>query len=210
MLTVSLLSLQACQTPTSPKTAPAPPAVDPAKIQGLLTAAETAERAGHYDEPPQDNAVHWYRAVLAQQPENPLARRGIERLADRYLGDAQRAAERQQFSAAAGYLSRARRIDPNHPALEATQAQITLFAQADRQRLRIDREQLRTRDQQLLIELARLGANARGEDCRTEITAPSDADGRWIYQGLARAVGERRIRAQVAMGQPPSVEVVCF
>ena len=53
-----------------------------------------------------------------------------------------------------------------------------------------------------------LGARAKAEGMWVVIVAGNDLEGRWIYQQLRRAPGERRIRAELVMGGPPRVEFV--
>ena len=67
---------------------------------------------------------------------------------------------------------------------------------------------MRRRQKNSADELAAFGAPARRANARVSIRAGSDADGRWIYQQLANAPGERRIRAGIEIGLPPQVDVI--
>ena len=40
------------------------------------------------------------------------------------------------------------------------------------------------------------------------VKTTSDAEGRWMYQQMREAPGERRIRAELTIGSPPSVELI--
>ena len=40
------------------------------------------------------------------------------------------------------------------------------------------------------------------------IRARNDAEGRWIYQQMADAPGDRRIRAELTFGAPPGVDLL--
>ena len=56
-------------------------------------------------------------------------------------------------------------------------------------------------------QLQRIGFEAKTRDALCVITARSDPEGRWIYQQLADSPGEKRVRAEIEIGTPPSVEL---
>jgi hypothetical protein len=77
-------------------------------------------------------------------------------------------------------------------------------------RLPVAGSQLRDRSDPLARSLAELGSRARNGNCLAIIRSPSDASGRWIYQQMSRAPGTARIRADIEIGSPPMVELLCF
>lgn len=188
---------------------PASDALDP-KIEALLDRAETALIEDRLSYPASDSALVLYERVLVIDPDNPFALRGLEKIAERYLAFAQRAAGRRQFAEARSMLARARLLDPDNSALEPTERQIRLLEGATRERVILDRNLLAQRSAVLSEPLQRLGRDAKRDRCRVTITARNDAEGRWVYAEMSHAAGEGRIRAQMQIGSPPAVEIVCI
>ena len=60
----------------------------------------------------------------------------------------------------------------------------------------------------LAEQLKTLGAQAKAQDAWVIIRARNDAEGRWIYQQLAAAAGDKRIRAELTIGAPPAVDLL--
>ena len=216
---LSGLVIVGCQTGTKTPPIQIPSDPEPVLVESfdvdvdvdeLLQKAELALTNDQLAYPETGSALALFGEVLTLDPSNPVAIRGLERIVERYLELAQRAAQRRQFALARSMVSRARLIDPANPAIEATASQVQLLSTARRERLKLDKSLLSARSETLLQPLTELGEKARAEDCRTTITARSDAEGRWLYQQLNQAKGERRIRAQLQIGSPPQVEVLCF
>ncbi len=182
---------------------------DRAEIEYLLNLAEWAIRDDHLTYPARDSAFDLYQRVQAIDPGNDDARRGLERIVERYLAMAMNAADRGDFGQADTLLDRARLVQPGHPGIGPTQARIGLLSDADRQVIALDGPRLKARDPQLSDSLRQAGLASRGDGCRAEITARNDAEGRWIYQQMSQR-GQARIQAQLSIGSPPRVEVMCF
>lgn len=203
------------QTP-APEPAPEPgpgagPSADErAEVERLLADAERAIRDDHLTYPARDSALALYERVMLLDPGNEAARRGLERIVERYLELTLRAAEQRRFSEAEAMLNRARLVDPEHPGIDPTEVQLRLLAGAERHLVRLDAEHLRRQDPALVDTLRQAGVAGRGDGCRVRIVARSDSEGRWIYQQMSDAPGDRRIRAQLDIGSPPQIEVLCF
>lgn len=180
-----------------------------ARVAQLLDRAEQAIAADHLTYPAAGSALDLYDQVRILDPDNEAARRGLERIVERYLELAMSALERRRFEQARAMMDRARLVDPDHPGIPPTQAQIDLLDSADRQVIPLDPEALRNRDAQVAETVRQAGAASRSEGCRAEITARSDSEGRWIYQQMSTA-GSPRIQAQLNIGSPPRIEVLCF
>ncbi|HEX9708066.1 MAG TPA: energy transducer TonB [Steroidobacteraceae bacterium] len=96
-------------------------ATDPgedARVQQMLDAAGLALSQGALIEPPGQNALELYRAVLARDPANGLARRGIDSVADELLVQAERALMEQDVTRLASAVDAVRSVRPDHPRLE--------------------------------------------------------------------------------------------
>jgi hypothetical protein len=195
--------------------APAAPAgttltdAERARVAQLLDRADRAIAADHLTYPAAGSALDLYDQVRILDPDNEAARRGLERIVERYLELAMTALERRRFEQARAMMDRARLVDPDHPGIPPTQAQIELLDTADRQVIPLDPEALRNRDAQVADAVRQAGAASRTDGCRAEITARSDSEGRWIYQQMS-AAGSPRIQAQLNIGSPPRIEVLCF
>ena len=209
------LGLCACAAPhrsrpiaPAPVAAPAPAlpkaklAIDIDRLDALLERGDDAMKAGRLLTPIDDCAYDYYRAALALAPDHPAAQNGLQRLAERFVGMAEQAAERGQFDTARSLLERAQMVSPQLDSIAAAQAQIELRSSAQRSRIALDAEQLSAHAAQLAARLNALGAKAKADDMWVVIRARSDAEGRWIYQQMASAPGNRRIRAELTLGSP--------
>jgi TonB family protein len=101
-----------------------PTATDDARLQKMLDAAGVALSQGALIEPPGQNALELYRAVLTRDPANSLARRGIDSVADELLVQAERALIEQDLTRLASAVDAVRSVRPDHPRLEFFVAQL--------------------------------------------------------------------------------------
>jgi TonB family protein len=110
----------------SEETAPASTgeASQDARVQKLLDLAGVALSQGRLVEPPEDNALELYRTVLAHDPGNRVAQRGIDSVADELLVQAERALMEQDLTRLAGAVDAARSARPDHPRLEFFRLQL--------------------------------------------------------------------------------------
>jgi TonB family protein len=86
-------------------------------IQRMLDAAGLALSQGALIEPPGQNALEIYRAVIARDPGNSLARRGIDSVADELIVQAERALMEQDVTRLASTVDAVRSVRPEHPRL---------------------------------------------------------------------------------------------
>ena len=96
-------------------------AADPAeaeRIQKMLDSAGLALSQGALIEPPGQNALELYRAVLARDPGNDLARRGLDSVAEELLVQAERALMEQDLTRLASAIDAVRSVRPDHSRLE--------------------------------------------------------------------------------------------
>jgi hypothetical protein len=191
-----------------PSSASPEPAPDADAIAALLEAAAEAFENDRLITPPGDNAYERLLAVLALDPDNPQAAERIERIVERYLEFATRAAEQGYFPRARSMPDRARIVQHDHPQIQPLEETVVLLAQAKRVRIALDRGAVAARDASASARLRNIGARAKMPNTRVTIVARSDAEGRWMYQQMREAPGERRIRAELTIGSPPSVELI--
>ncbi len=208
-----------CKAPQEPAPEPEPPAVsaeppaepappfDQAQVAQLLWLAEAALEADQLLTPLSNSAAYWYREVLGLAPDHPQALRGLERVVERYIVLARRAMDGERWSSARTMLDRASVVDAQHPGIDPLRQQVDLLSRAERLTLALTAEEVRSRAPVARRKLENFGNNARLPRSRVSIRAGSDADARWMYQQLALAPGERRIRAGIDIGLPPLVTV---
>lgn len=119
----------------SPQIPPATPVVEQqGSLEELLVKAQTAFRNRRYTEPGSDNALAYYRSVLAQQPDNGEALEGLERIRSVLDARFQAALGERRVDEAAGVLAQIRQMngaDPSLPAMEAKVAELQVTAAID-------------------------------------------------------------------------------
>lgn len=184
------------------------PAYDEDALYALLDAADAALAEDRLLTPEQDSAYHYFREALAMAPDHPLARRGFERIVESYLALANRAIERERWASARSMLDRASIVDGDHLGIAALRRQVELLANARRESVSLVQSAVRSRSPGTAAQLKRIGRKARQANARVTIRAASDVDGRWIYEQMNKAPGERRIRASLQIGVPPKVTVL--
>jgi protein TonB len=90
----------------------------------LLDRARVAFHDRRYTDPEGDNALYYYRSVIAQDPGNGEAREGLDRIGTVLDGRLQSALAERRTDDAARTLDQLRSIRPDDVALRATEAQI--------------------------------------------------------------------------------------
>lgn len=101
------------------------PDIDPRQVIATnLTAAQQALESGRYVEPPERSALHYYSTVLALDPANADAKRGIDQVADRMIEDVKNLIVGGRLAEAGIGLERVRRVRPEHPRLAAVDTQL--------------------------------------------------------------------------------------
>jgi len=180
------------------------------EVRQLLAEAEQAYASKHFIYPASGSAMTLYYDVLALEPDNAAAIRGLETLVEHFLEQAAQATERQQYISAQIMVDKARMVDPTNPNIEPIALELRLLENADRQKTTLDWRQVADRSSALTPILRKLGTKARKPGCRAIISVSSDAEGRWVYQQMSQAPGDRRIQAQVRIESPAAVEVLCL
>jgi TonB family protein len=88
-----------------------------ARLQRMLDAAGLALTQGALVDPPGQNALELYRAVLARDPGNGLARRGLDSVAGELVVQAERALMEQDVGRLANAVDALRAVRPDHARL---------------------------------------------------------------------------------------------
>jgi hypothetical protein len=93
-------------------------------VDSLLAEAQTRLASGALVQPAGSSAADKYRTVLKQQPGNPEALIGMQRIADTLIGNAERARKSDDVDGALRFLDQARSVQPNHPKLARLQSDL--------------------------------------------------------------------------------------
>lgn len=175
------------------------------EVDELLREAALALEVNRLTTPAEDNAYDRYLEVLRLDPDNDLARNGINTIVETYLAWALDNAERNNFSRARQYVTRAQSVDGSHPNIRPVVNRINDLEDSDVTVFSLDAEQVLNRTVSGR-EFTRIARKIARHDAFVEIRAPTDASGRWIYQQLNQRV-DRRITARFVLSSEPSVSV---
>ncbi len=193
------------------------------RIQLVLTLLDEAEQAmtdKRLTTPGAYNALSFYSRVLKLQPENKEARQGLQRIVDRYIQWSDVALQQGRTGSARSYLQRAALVDPDSPALAEARQRVEVQSRLQKQQraekprggdrqppkvavrtgerfVALDQSGLKNRSTEVSRQLAALAELIRERDARVIIRAPSDRQGRWIYQQMNQRHEEYRIRANM-------------
>jgi len=210
---VTTLSLSAC-TPLQHVLAPpiedrpqtVPPEPAQSRVSILLGDAERAFALKRLTTPLDDNAYYRYLQVLSIEPNNQAAQQGIQKIVETYLAWSISSIGAKQYRRATNMLDKARSLDEQHPSIKALESRISRAKNSRKESFQLDGSTLSNRTDSLIGKLHEIGRAADEQNAKVRIIAPTDADGRWIYQQLNDASMER-IRATIELGNPPSVQL---
>lgn len=158
--------------------------------------------------PPDISAHAYFSRVLAIEPENAVALRGLQDIVAKYLQLAEQAGRQGQFENAKTYLGRAAQVDNDHQGI--ADAWLRLEAEMNSTDVvhSIDARELANQSATLMDELGKIGIQARDAGAFFLITAPNDAQARWIYAQMQEAVAGHRLRGNIELGDSPTVRLI--
>jgi tetratricopeptide (TPR) repeat protein len=177
-------------------------------IADILFDGMRALRADRLMTPAEDSAYYYFSRALAFEPDNQVAKDGMQDIVVRYLQLADTASRQGQFDNAEQFLRRAAQVDERHSGIAAARRTLQAERQSTHSVHQLNARELRERQpglSQQLQELARLIGQI---DAFVLITAPNDESGRWIYAQLQQALGSYRVRGDIEIGAQPTVRLV--
>ena len=174
----------------------------------LLDSADQAVKQKRLVSPRGDSAVEYYQQVLKLVPGYEEAEQGLTSILDRLLNWSDAAMQQGRLDKARYYLAQARRIDADNPRIAEAAGRLKQAGGRDGGYTRLDRAQLKTKSTDLVEVLVRLADRIRAENARVVIEAPSDSQGRWIYQQLNQRHEEYRIRANLRIDPQPGIRLL--
>lgn len=217
----ALLLLGCVSEPAKPVKAPVA-VVDPqvsrrAAVDNLLRRAEQALQADRLASPAHDNAADRYRAVLKLDPQNAQAQTGLQLVVMRYVDLGRNALAKSRIEQADYFLARARGVGgvPSNNSLltdlqrhiVAAKAAKAANKAAGQQRFDLDEGMLSRKAPELEPILSDIALRVRETDESLLIVARTDAEGRWLYQQMRRAVPGYRLRGNIKIGKRPHISL---
>lgn len=177
-------------------------------IGDMLYEGVKALNANRLLTPPDNSAHSYFMRVLAIEPDNAVAKQGIQDIVAKYLQLAEQAGRQGQFDSARGYLRRAEQVDRNHAGIAS--AWVALEAEMNSTDVvhTLSGRDLANKTPELIVQLSRIAIEARDKGAFVLITAPNDAQARWIYAQMQAAMEGQRLRGNIELGETPTIRLV--
>lgn len=119
------------------------------QIDAVLAKANEAIRANRLILPARENALYFYQQALAIDDDNAAARKGVKRITDNFIDQANQAMISGDYQAASGYLATVSVIDPDHPSIPLLEAVISKAKPLAEQSQQSQAAQTNNRNQQV-------------------------------------------------------------
>ena len=177
-----------------------------AKTQNLLEIAEKAIANDQLLFPQSGSAHSTLLSVLKIDPGNQGARRGLEKIVERYIQLSVAAIDRKQFHKAQSMIDRAKLVEAKHPSIKPTQKQLDLVSSAIIKIIEIQNQGI---DKTTTNKISAFAKNT-GKNCRYLIRAKNDEQGRLIYNTLKSHSHGAKLKAQISIRLPAQIEQQCF
>lgn len=177
-------------------------------IADLLYEGIKALNANRLLTPPDISAHAYFSRVLAIEPENAVALKGLQDIVAKYLQLADQAGRQGQFDSARTYLRRAEQVDNSHQGIPSAWVRLEAEEKSNDVVHSINARELANQAATLMEELGRIGIQARDSGAFFLITAPSDVQARWIYTQMQAAVAGHRLRGNIELGDSPTVRLI--
>jgi len=214
LISLSLAVLSACQSTIPDKPSITPSVADTPTIRtkpnprvtALLDDAYRAFEEDRLTTPIEDNAYLKFLQVLSIEPLNGTANQGISEIVEKYLAWAILAVERKNYTKALSYVTKANSVDENHLNIKPVEKMIRGRQLASHKVFGIDRQALQKRSTAVIEQLQSIAIQIEYHQAAIVISAPTDGEGRWIYQQLNYAT-ENRIRATFELSSQPEVRI---
>lgn len=186
----------------------------------LLDRADAAMKAKRLTTPRGDNALGYYRGVLAIMPSSQEAHRGLESIVSRYLQWADSAQRKGDLASARVYLDRAQQVLPRDSRIEKARQQLAAqplppkplpvrpTVMVEDGVYVLDVASVKKQSPQIQAQLANIADQIHRQNARVQILAPTDKMGRWIYQQLNNHSEDFRIRANLKISKQTQIKLL--
>lgn len=189
--------------------------------QKLLAEAETAYRAGRLIEPSHDNAYDRFQSVLLLNPNNNLARAGVQAILLSYAEKIRNTMKMGHVTSAQNLLRTAELYYPANSLLMDLKKDIAsarareeevLLANEPENNTRVDYPlptgALSRKSSTITAYLKRIAERLQETDETVLIYARNDAEGRWIYSQLNKSVTGYRVRGDIRIAGSPKISIL--
>lgn len=177
-------------------------------IADLLFEGLKALNANRLMTPPEVSAHAYFMRVLAIEPQNAVALKGIQDIVAQYLLLAEQASRQGQFENARNYLHRAEQVDRTHAGIASAWVALEAEMLSTDVVHSLNARELASQSAALTEQLAQIAMQARDSGAFFLITAPNDAQGRWIYLQMQAAVEGHRLRGNIELGDTPTIRLI--
>jgi hypothetical protein len=200
LILVSGCSMLASDTVTHKPRQPPPSA----QLTLLLDKANKAIERGRFVTPQFDNANGYYRQLLIFYPNNDQALAGIQNLTEILSLKAKQSLEVDRVRDYRVYTSWIEQIAPSSPLLTELKG-LDPGQQDSRSSWAISSSDLKARNSNAKKNIKQAALTAKAYESRVKIIAPTDADGRWIYQQMRVFADEYLFRSSLIIGDKATV-----
>lgn len=212
LITMFCLMMMSC---TAPPQAPLKTVLteeQQSRLVNLEHAALDALERMHFSAPYADSAEQIFSQMLALDPNNSVAQRGMEQIVEHHIDVALKALAGRQQASAKRALAHARRLDPQHPSIAPTENQLNLLANSKFVRINLPRGDVRQATKAIKAQLQHLQTQLdKNLRCRFTIAVSSDDQGRFVYQLLKERLQHAlTVSAAIIISSPNRVEGTCF
>tara|TARA_B110000977_G_C11032169_1_gene475708 strand:+ start:1126 stop:1719 length:594 start_codon:yes stop_codon:yes gene_type:complete len=173
----------------------------------LLNEADKAIERGRFIAPQFDNANGYYRKVLVLDAGNEQALAGIQNLIEILSLKAKQSLEIDRIRDYRVYTSWIEQIAPSSPVLAELNA-LDPDRQTSGDSWTIAVSDLKARNSNAKKSIKQAALTAKAYQSRVKIIAPTDADGRWIYQQMRSVADEYLFRSSLIIGDKAKIVVL--
>jgi hypothetical protein len=202
-----LLLLSACSLLVPNKTADIQQTKLSQQITRLLDQAERAVQLERFVAPEFDNANRYYQQVLLLDGDNHQAIAGIDELTTILFFRAKASIEVERVQDYRVYSSWIAQIAPNSPFLvELSELDPTKHSRNNK--WMINTADIKARNSRAKTKIKQAALVAKKYRSRIKIIAPTDADGRWIYQQMRGFTEDYLFRSSLIVGDKAKIIVL--
>ncbi len=205
---VSVIGCETIEQQSSSERVRALSGAEKREVQTLIYDAEDAYANSRLSFPDDGSALKLYRQALRLDPENAQAQRGMEKIIERYIALALKAANRFDTATARTLLDRGRQIDPTHPSIAPAEQFIQTIDTSHREVVILRG----LTDAEVRATINDLVQRVQ-KTCRFRIFASDDARTRRLYQLLRASFLQNdlnsRPRATSNISTPERLERIC-
>jgi hypothetical protein len=175
-----------------------------AQVTLLLAKANEATERGRFVAPQFDNANSYYRQLLVLSPANDQVLAGIQNLADILSLKAKQSLEVDRVQDYRVYTSWIEQIVPGSLLLAELKG-LDPAQQDGGNSWAISSSDLAARNSNAKKKIKQAALTVKAYASRVKIIAPTDADGRWIYQQMRVFADDYLFRSSLIIGDKPAI-----